>query len=318
MKNRSLGHSGISIAPLIFGGNVFGWTLDEERSFELLDAFAAAGFNCIDTADSYSRWVPGNQGGESETIIGRWLKSRGNREKMIIATKVGSDMGQGKKDLSGKYILKGVENSLKRLQTDYIDLYQSHYDDPSTAVEETLEAYATLIRDGKVRVIGTSNFSKQRLSESLNASKQNGLPSYRALQPLYNLYDREPYERELAALCVDQGIGVIPYYSLASGFLSGKYRKEADAGKSPRGTGIREQYFNKRGFAILDALDQVAGETGSTPAAVALAWLLTRPAVTAPISSATSLEQLDSMIHAVRLVLNDDAQNLLDQASAWQ
>ncbi len=316
MGKRQLGNSGIEIAPLMFGGNVFGWTVDELNSFKLLDAFVAAGFNFIDTADSYSRWVPGNKGGESETIIGNWMKERGNRDKVIVATKVGSDMGQGKKDLSGKYILQAVENSLKRLQTDYIDLYQSHYDDLTTPVEETLEAYAKLVKEGKVRLIGTSNFTPERLLRSLETSKQYGFPAYQTLQPLYNLYDREVFEKELEPICAEHAIGVISYYSLARGFLSGKYRSEKDLSKSPRGVGIKK-YLDERGFRILAALDKVAEKFNSTPASVAIAWLSARPTVIAPIASATSIEQLDSLIKATLLKLDANSIALLNNSSEW-
>jgi aryl-alcohol dehydrogenase-like predicted oxidoreductase len=316
MEKRKLGDSGIAVAPLAFGGNVFGWTVNEKMSHALLDAFVAAGFNLIDTADSYSRWVPGNKGGESESIIGSWIKSRGNRDKVIIATKVGSDMGQGKKDLSRKYILQEVENSLKRLQTDYIDLYQSHYDDLTTAVEETLAAYDLLVKQGKVRVIGASNLTPERLLRSIETSKQYGYPVYQTLQPLYNLYDRETFERELEPICIEHGLGVIGYYSLASGFLSGKYRSEHDLSKSPRGGGIKK-YLNERGFRILAALDRVAGELQSTPAGVALAWLIARPSVTAPIASATSIEQLNALIKATGLKLDASSIALLSNASEW-
>jgi aryl-alcohol dehydrogenase-like predicted oxidoreductase len=316
MEKRKLGDSGIAVAPLAFGGNVFGWTVNEKMSHALLDAFVAAGFNLIDTADSYSRWVPGNKGGESESIIGSWIKSRGNRDKVIIATKVGSDMGQGKKDLSRKYILQEVENSLKRLQTDYIDLYQSHYDDLTTVVEETLAAYDLLVKQGKVRVIGASNLTPERLLRSIETSKQYGYPVYQTLQPLYNLYDRETFERELEPICIEHGLGVIGYYSLASGFLSGKYRSEHDLSKSPRGGGIKK-YLNERGFRILAALDRVAGELQSTPAGVALAWLIARPSVTAPIASATSIEQLNALIKATGLKLDASSIALLSNASEW-
>jgi len=314
MKKRKLGNSGIEVAPLTFGGNVFGWTVDEKKSHVLLDAFVSAGFNLIDTADSYSRWVPGNKGGESESIIGNWIKLRGNRDKLVIATKVGSDMGQGKKDLSRKYILQEVENSLKRLQTDYIDLYQSHYDDLTTAVEETLAAYEQLVKQGKIRMIGASNITPERLLRSLETSKQYGYPVYQTLQPLYNLYDRETFERELEPICIEHGIGVIGYYSLASGFLSGKYRSEHDLSKSPRGSGIRK-YLNERGYRILSALDIVAEQFNSSPASVAIAWLLTRQTVVAPIASATSTQQLDALIKSTQLKLDANSIALLNNVS---
>src|SRR6267142_4572067 len=317
MNKRMLGRSGLEVAPLAFGGNVFGWTVDQSTSFKLLDNFVAAGFNLIDTADVYSYWVPGNHGGESETIIGNWLKSSGDREKVVIATKVGMEMGPDKKGLSRSYIFKAVEGSLRRLQTDYIDLYQSHTDDPETPIEETLEAYSELIKQGKVRAIGASNFTAERLKESIRLSEEKGLPRYESLQPLYNLYDRADYETNLEPICVEKGIGVIPYYALASGFLTGKYRSEADLSKSPRGQGIRK-YLNDRGFRILKALDRVAEQHDSTPARVALAWLIARPSVTAPIASATSLDQLNDLIEATELTLDHSSIELLNQASAYK
>lgn len=316
MKRRRLGNSELEIAPLAFGGNVFGWTVDEQTSFELLDAFCAAGFNLIDTADVYSGWVPGNEGGESETIIGKWLNRSGKREEVIIATKVGMEM-RGERGLSKSYILRSAEDSLRRLQTDYIDLYQSHQDDPETPMEETLEAYAELIRQGKVRVIGASNYSAERLRQSLLISEQNGLPRYESLQPLYNLYDREGFESELEALCLEQNIGVISYYGLASGFLSGKYRAESDLNKSARGRGVKK-YLDEHGFRILNALDEVARRRASTPARVALAWLIACPSVTAPIASATSLEQLNDLIEATKLELDESSSRLLVEASTWR
>ena len=317
LEKRELGKSGIRTAPLAFGGNVFGWTIDEQQSFRLLDAFVDAGFDLIDTADSYSRWVPGNSGGESETIIGNWLKARGNREKVIIATKVGSDMGQGKSDLSKAHILRSVDDSLRRLQTDYIDLYQSHFDDLDTPVEETMEAFAQTVSEGKVRAIGASNLSGERLTASLNASRELGLPAYQTLQPLYNLYDRERFETEFEPICKEHSLGVLNYYALASGFLSGKYRSEADLGKSARGGGIAK-YLDERGIRILKALDEVASQFGTTPASVSIAWLLTRSSITAPIASATSLEQLESLITATQLKLDDRSIALLDRASEWR
>lgn len=315
MNKRVLGKSGIEIAPLVFGGNVFGWTADEAMSFRLLDAFVAAGFNCIDTADVYSRWVPGHQGGESETVLGRWLKARGHRSRVVIATKVGWDMGAGKKGLAPAYILQSVEESLQRLQTDTIDLYQSHVDDADTPQDAVLEAYEKLIRQGKVRAIGASNFTGPRLRAALQASAARGLPAYCTLQPHYNLCERSDYESQLEPLCREYGLGVIPYFSLAAGFLTGKYRTEADLGKSPRGAGLKK-YLNERGLRILGALDAVAGQTGSSPAAVALAWLLARPSITAPIASATSLAQLETLLAGARLKLPAEAVAALDQASA--
>src|ERR1043165_3570496 len=287
MLKRKLGNSGLEVAPLAFGGNVFGWTIDEETSFRLLDAFTDSGFNLIDTADVYSRWAEGNTGGESETIIGNWLKRTGKRDQVIIATKVGMDMGEGRKGLSRAHILRSVDESLKRLQTDYIDLYQSHQDDPETLLEETLKTYAQLIEQGKVKAIGASNFSAERLAQALKLSEENGLPRYESLQPLYNLYSREEYERELEPLCLEKNVGVINYYALASGFLTGKYRSESDLQKSPRGAGVKK-YLNERGFRILKALDEVAARYNSTPAQIALAWLIARPGITAPIATPTS------------------------------
>lgn len=311
-----LGRSGIEIAPLVFGGNVFGWTIDEATSFRLLDAFVARGFDCIDTADMYSTWVPGHAGGESETIIGNWMKARGNRDKVVIATKVGWEMGPERKGLKKAYIVRAVEDSLRRLQTDRIDLYQSHKDDADTPVEETLEAYAGLVEAGKMRAIGASNFGAPRLEASLAASAAHGWPRYQSLQPHYNLMERDDYERNLAPLCQREGLGVIPYFSLAAGFLTGKYRSEADLGKSPRGAAMVKKYVNERGMRVLAALDAVAARSASTPAAVALAWLLSRPGITAPIVSATSMEQLDVMCSAVSLRLDRDAIEALEQASA--
>ncbi len=315
MRMRPLGKSGFQIAPLVFGGNVFGWTADEATSFQLLDAFLAAGFNCIDTADVYSRWVPGHAGGESETVIGKWMKARGCRERVVIATKVGMEMGPDKKGLAPTYIEQSVEASLKRLQTDYIDLYQSHIDDAETAQETTLETYAKLMKQGKVRAIGASNFTGSRLRDALQISARRGLPAYQTLQPHYNLCERSDYEANLEPVCLEHGIGVIPYFSLAAGFLTGKYRSEADFGKSARGGGMKK-YLNERGMRILGALDTVAKETSSTPASVALAWLLARPSITAPIASATNLPQLETLVAGARLVLAQGAIDLLNQASA--
>jgi aryl-alcohol dehydrogenase-like predicted oxidoreductase len=310
-----LGRTGFTVAPFAFGGNVFGWTVDEAMSFRLLDAFVDAGFNLIDTADSYSRWAPGHQGGESEAIIGRWIAKRGRHDDVVIATKVGSDMGLGKKCLRRDYIIEAVEKSLKRLQVDAIDLYQSHWDDPDTPLAETLDAYAQLIRQGKVKAIGASNLSAERLAEALATSKRLGLPRYETLQPLYNLYDRDTFEGALAKLCAAEGIGVINYYSLAAGFLTGKYRSDQDYGKSTRGAGMKK-YLNPRGLRILGALDGVGKRLAATPAQVALAWLIVQPGVTAPIASATTLEQLKELIAGTRLVLDADALSALNTASA--
>jgi aryl-alcohol dehydrogenase-like predicted oxidoreductase len=314
VQKRKLGNSGISIAPLMFGGNVFGWTADEAMSFELLDGFVGAGLNAIDTADVYSKWVPGHKGGESETVIGNWLKARGGRDKVVIATKVGLEMpgvGQG---LRKGYILQRVEDSLKRLQTDYIDLYQSHTDDKDAPLDETLAAYDQLMKQGKVRAIGASNYDAPRLAEALDVSAANKLPRYETLQPHYNLYERADYERALEPLVLKQGIGVIPYYSLASGFLTGKYRSEADFKKSPRGGGAKKM-LNERGLRILKGLDDVSARLKANPAQVALAWLIARPSITAPIASATNLEQLKDLIAATRLKLDADAIKVLDAAS---
>jgi aryl-alcohol dehydrogenase-like predicted oxidoreductase len=315
MEKRKLGNSGLEIAPLIFGGNVLGWTAGEKTSFQLLDAFIAAGFNCIDTADVYSRWSKGNKGGESEKIIGKWLNKNGKRDKVIIATKVGKEMAPDKKGLSKKYILSAVEDSLKRLQTDYIDLYQSHDDDTKTPFEETLESYQQLIRQGKVRAIGASNYSAKRLLDSLEASKKNNLPRYESLQPLYNLYDRNDFERELQQTCVQNGIGVITFYSLARGFLTGKYRSENDLYKSARGEGIRK-FLNHRGMRILAALDSLSQTYQTTPAALALAWLIAQPGITGAIASATSVEQLDELKTVIEIKLDSSAMETLMKASS--
>jgi aryl-alcohol dehydrogenase-like predicted oxidoreductase len=314
MEKRQLGNSGLTIAPLVFGGNVFGWTADEAASFRLLDRFIDAGFNCVDTADVYSRWAAGNSGGESETIIGKWLKRRGRRDDVIVATKVGAEMAPDRKGLAKSYILASVEGSLKRLQTDHIDLYQSHRDDAATPIEETLETYAQLVKAGKVRAIGSSNFDARRMGESLATSDRLGTPRYQTLQPNYNLYDRADFERELEPLCLEKGVGVISYYSLASGFLTGKYRSESDLGKSVRGRGIKK-YLDDRGLRILAALDEVSAQLSATPAQIALAWLMARPSVTAPIASATSIGQLDELIKAAQIKLDADAVARLDKAS---
>lgn len=315
MQQRRLGRTGLSIAPLVFGGNVFGWTADKKTSFDLLDRFVDAGFNAVDTADAYSRWVSGNEGGESETIIGEWMKSRKNRDKTVVITKVGSDMGQGKKDLSAAYIAKAAEASLRRLQVDAIDLYLSHWPDPETPYEETLGAHAALLKAGKVKSIGASNLDAQQLRAALDVSRETGLPRYDVLQPEYNLYDRKSYDGPLRDLCMAEDIGVITYFSLARGFLSGKYRSEADLGKSARGGGIKD-YLNPRGFRILAALDDIAAKHKAKPAEIALAWIMQREGVTAPIASATSLEQLDSLIKAASLNLSAEDVAELDKASA--
>lgn len=316
MQKRKLGNSDLLVAPIAFGGNVFGWTTNEKTSFEILGSFTDAGFNLIDTADVYSRWASGI-GGESETIIGKWMKQKGNRKNIIIATKGGMDMGQGKTDVTKKYLIKACEDSLRRLQTDYIDLYQTHKDDESVPVEEALEAYAQLIKEGKIRYIGASNFTPERLTAALKASERNGLPRYTTLQPLYNLCEREAFEKELEPLCVKNNIAVLNYFALAIGFLTGKYRSKEDLSKSIRGDRV-EQYLNPKGLRILKALDEVAAQHSSTCASVAIAWLLHRPSVTAPIASATSLKQLDSLIKAVDIKLDENDLVLLNEASKWQ
>jgi aryl-alcohol dehydrogenase-like predicted oxidoreductase len=316
MQKRPLGDTGFEIAPLVLGGNVFGWTVDEAGAFRLLDAFVEAGLDAVDTADSYSTWVPGNKGGESETIIGNWLaRNPGKRDKVVVITKVGSDMGQGRRDLSAKWILEEVEASLRRLRLEAIDVYLSHWPDPATPHVETLGAYARLIEAGKVRAVGASNLDAAQLAEALRIADGEGLPRYRVLQPGYNLYDRDGLEGPLLDLCRREGLGVVTYFSLAKGFLSGKYRSQADLGKSPRGGGVA-QYLTPRGLAILDALDAVAARHGATPAEVALAWVIARPGVTAPIASATSLEQLASLVRATELRLAPEDVAALDAASA--
>jgi aryl-alcohol dehydrogenase-like predicted oxidoreductase len=315
MDKRKLGSTGFDVAPLAFGGNVFGWTADEPTSFRLLDAFVGAGFNLIDTADSYSRWAPGHSGGESEAIIGHWIAKRGRHDDVVIATKVGSDMGLGYKCLRADYIMKAAEDSLRRLNVESIDLYQSHWDDDKTTFDETLEAYARLIKQGKVKAIGASNLTAERLSEALAASKAHGYPQYQTLQPHYNLYERASFEGPLEDLCVREHIGVITYFSLGAGFLTGKYRTTADFAKSPRGAGM-PKFLNARGLRILDALEVVAQRTSATMAQVALAWLMHRPSVTAPIASATSVAQLDELTGAAHLRLDAVAIHALDEASA--
>lgn len=316
MEKRELGKSGIQVVPFCFGGNVFGWTADEKTSFTLLDAFVDTGFDFVDTADVYSKWVPGNTGGDSERIIGNWLKQGGKRDKIILATKVGKPMSDDKKGLSKAYITKAVEDSLKRLQTDYIDLYQSHDDDTTTSLAETMETFDSLIKQGKVRAIGASNFGADRFKEALQVSKDNGFARYETLQPEYNLYDREDYEHKYESLCHENNIGVITYYSLASGFLTGKYRSEADLGKSKRGGGVKK-YLNGRGYKILAALDKVAEEYNTTQASVALAWVMARPGITAPIASATSTQQLNDLAKAAQLNLSGEAIELLTTASSY-
>jgi len=315
MDNRKkLGTSGLRISPLVFGGNVFGWTLDEPASFKMLDLFVDAGFNFIDTADVYSRWAPGNKGGESETIIGKWLKKSGKRKEVILATKLGIEMAEGKKGLSARYMKQAVEASLKRLGTDYIDLYQSHVDDPEIPVEETMSAFHELIREGKVRYIGASNLSAERIKASNDFARDNDLAPYVCLQPLYNLYDRQKFESEYSQLVQEELLGVIPYYSLASGFLSGKYRGINDLDKSQRGQGVRK-YLDERGLGILAAMDEVAREQNVPLSQIAIAWLLQKPLVTAPIASATSEHQLSDLLHATKLTLTNEQMARLDTAN---
>lgn len=313
---RKLGNSGLEVAPLALGGNVFGWTVNESDGIRLLDHFVDTGFNMIDTADVYSNWIPGNRGGESEAIIGKWLKQSGKRDRVLIATKVGLDMGNGKKGLSREHILRSADESLARLQTDYIDLYQSHTEDKETAHEETLAAYAELIKAGKVRAIGSSNFHAPTLREALEISRSKGLPRYESLQPHYNLYERSQFEGELEAVCRENNLGVIPYFSLASGFLTGKYRTEKDLAGKSRGSRV-QRYLNPRGLRILAALDEVGKRYNATAAQISLAWLLAKPTITAPIASATSTKQLDEILAATRLNLEQEALRKLDQASDY-
>jgi len=316
VNKRKLGSSDLLVSPIAFGGNVFGWTIDESESFKILDAFVDSGFNFIDTADSYSKWAPGNHGGESEIIISKWLRKSGKRKDVIIATKFGVDLGDGKRGLSSAYMKKAVEASLKRLGTDYIDLYQSHIDEPETPVEETMTSFSELIKEGKVRYIGASNFSAQRLMSSNDFARSNNMPPYVCLQPLYNLYDREPFETEYSKLIKEESLGVIPYYSLASGFLTGKYRSEQDLIKSARGESVRK-YLTLRGYKILSAMDDIAREQNAALSQIALAWLLSRQLVTAPIASATNLGQLAEILKATSISLTPDQLEKLDNASNY-
>lgn len=314
MNKQKLGTTGLEVSPLCFGGNVFGWTIDEEQSFKILDAVTDSGINFIDTADVYSAWAHNGEGGQSETIIGNWLKKTGKRDSLIIATKVGKQMGPGKIGLSKAYITKAVEDSLKRLQTDYIDLYQSHDDDQETPLLETLEVYTDLIKQGKVRAIGASNYSGQRLADALQISKDNNLAAYQTLQPLYNLYDRADFETDLQPVCLDNDIAVINFYALASGFLTGKYRTQDDLANTKRAS--NKKYLNDRGLKILKALDEVSAQYSANPAQVSIAWLLAQPAVAAPIASATTTEQLKDLVKATELKLDQPAIDLLNEASA--
>ncbi len=311
---RPLGRSGLEVSPICLGGNVFGWTVDESMSFRLLDAWVDAGMNFADTADVYSRWVPGHAGGESETILGKWFRQSGKRNRVVLATKVGKPMGDNDKGLSKLYIRRAVEASLRRLKTEVIDLYQSHDDDAATPLEETLAAYAELIKEGKVRAIGASNYTGPRLALALETSRRLGVPRYESLQPLYNLVEREPYESELEPVCREHGVGVINFYALASGFLTGKYRSSADLGKSVRGSGAGK-YLDERGLGVLGALDTVAATVGATPAQVALAWQVARPGITAPIASATGPAQLAELVGAAALKLDTPSMDLIDRVS---
>ena len=316
MQHRTLGRSSLRVAPLCLGGNVFGWTANEAASFRVLDAAVDGGLNFIDTADVYSTWVPGHHGGESETIIGNWLNRSARRENVVIATKVGMEMAPDRKGLSAAHIARSVEESLGRLQTDHIDLYFAHRDDPTISFEETLGAFQKLIEQGKVRAIGASNYTAPRFAEALEASREHGLPRFEVLQPLYNLYARADYETALEPLCRQQQIGVVTYSALASGFLSGKYRRPADAAKSARGSGVVAKYLNERGLRILAALDDVARRYGASPASVALAWQIARPGITAPIASATTVDQLSELVAATKMPLDTAAIEQLNTASA--
>jgi len=316
MEKKKLGNTDLYTAPIVFGGNVLGWTVDEKQSFAILDEFTGMGFNAIDTADVYSRWARGNEGGESETIIGKWMKERGNRDQILLITKVGYDMGQGYHDLSGDYILEAAEKSLERLQTDYIDLYFTHLDDEKTEVDEKLGAYEKLIKEGKVRHIGVSKLSPERIKASIEASEENGLPRYEVIQPEYNLYQRQDFEENIAPLCKEYGLGVICFFALASGFLTGKYRSEDDLSKSKRGRMV-QKYLDDRGKSILEALDEVADGHDTTQAAVALAWLIAKPLVTAPIASVTKNEHFKSFTEALRVELSDQDMAKLDEASSY-
>jgi aryl-alcohol dehydrogenase-like predicted oxidoreductase len=320
MLMRALGRTGMKVAALCLGGNTFGWTTDQKTSEAVLDAYVAAGGNFIDTADVYARWAPGNQGGESETALGTWMAARRNRAAVILATKVCAPMGPGPNDkgLSRLHIMEAVEASLRRLRTDYIDLYQAHSDDRETPLEETLRAFDDLVRQGKVRYVGASNYVAWRLTRALWESSRFGYVRYECLQPKYNLVIRDEYERELEPLCLEQGVGVIPYSSLASGFLSGKYRQGADLPATPRASGVQKTYMTERGFTVMAAVEKVAADAGATPAQVALSWLVHRPGITAPIASATSVAQLEELVGGIELRLEETATRTLDQVSAWR
>ena len=320
MLMRKLGRSGLRVSALCLGGNTFGWTTDQKASEVVLDAFVEAGGNFIDTADVYSRWAPGNTGGESETVLGAWMSARRNRHDVLIATKVMGAMGSGPNDtgLSRQHIMAAIEASLRRLQTDYVDLYQAHWDDRDTPLDETLRAFDDLVGQGKVRYIGASNHHAWRLTRALWESDKRGYARYESLQPKYNLVFRDEYERELEPLCLEQGVGVIPYSSLGSGFLSGKYRRGGTLPSTARAGGVQKAYMNDRGFAVLEAVEKVAAAAGATPAQVALSWLAHRPGITAPIASATSLEQLRELLGGIELRLDEDATTTLDRASAWR
>jgi len=316
VNKRKLGLSDLLVSPITLGGNVFGWTIGESESFKILDAFVDSGFNFIDTADSYSKWAPGNHGGESENIISKWMRKSRKRKDVIIATKLGVDLGSGKKGLSAAYMRKAVESSLKRLGTDYIDLYQAHKDDPETTVEETMSSFYELIKEGKVRYIGASNFSAERIKSSNDFARSNNMSSYICLQPLYNLYDRQEFETEYSTLLKEESIGVIPYYSLASGFLTGKYRNESDLVKSARGESVRK-YLNQRGYRILSVMEDIAKEQNAALSQIALAWLLNKPLVTAPIASATNVGQLAEILKATSITLSQSQVERLDDASEY-
>lgn len=315
MQTRKLGHDGPEVPVICLGGNVFGWTVSESDGLDQLDRAVSSGLRFIDTADVYSRWAPGHRGGESETIIGKWFARSGRRKDVTLATKVGMEMGEGKKGLSARYIAQAVDDSLRRLQTDYIDLYQAHTDDASTPLEETLGAFDKLVKAGKVRYIGASNYSGARLAEAIETSRNNGLAEYISLQPHYNLVERQSFESDLLPVVEKYRIGVIPYFSLAAGFLTGKYRRDGQNIQSPRAGGLKK-YFNDQGYAIVDALDEVAKQHSSTPARVALAWLLAQPGVTAPIASVTSDKHLDDLVAAANLHLDQASIRRLSEASA--